>query len=356
MHRLLSIHCLRVFVLVIVAIVLASCESRDSSGYIMDNYLYRLSNSLQLAKPDATAKAPLLSYPARRELQKAIPRININLLEFLRLSECELQRHIGAKNGALGRVMEATQQLIYDAKFLTLAKNCLEKLPKDTALFDTLQIAYQHKQQYLSYSTWNATIASKEFSYMFSLGAEPLSFSEVKQQPLQLITALKQLNQGYQQLLTTESAALFLNDIESRYQIIESSKRLGEIRLSLQIVTHTLQQADQLLRQRIKSRPLCLQQKTNAQFTIVNNVFNKYYIQQVQRYFSGLHQQASNVFVEFDKLLTVMNVTDKNVDAFWQTVYTAENSEWALFNAAVKQHTLYWQALLEQCGKLPKSS
>ncbi|MGS2717216.1 DUF3080 family protein [Eionea flava] len=341
------------FILLLAALV--SCESRDSARYIMDNYLYRLSNSLQVERnPDALeALPPLTPYPDRRDLQKSIPRININLLEFLRLSECELQRHIGAKNGALGRVMEATQQLAYDATFLRLAKTCLEQLPSNTLLAQTLQEAYQHKQEYLPYSVWNATVASKEFSYLFSLGTQALSFTEVKRQSLQLQEALKQLNQGYQQLLKTESADVFVNGVESHYQTIESSKYIGEIRLSLQIVTYTLQQADQMLEQRMDERPLCVSQQKSSQFMIVDNVFHKYYIQQVQTYFSTLHQQTSVLFSAIDALLITLEM-DNKTHLFWQSVYQSDDSEWARFTTAIKRHTQYWQILLEQCGQRPQ--
>ncbi|MFT7387058.1 MAG: hypothetical protein ACI8VC_000295 [Candidatus Endobugula sp.] len=358
---------LRLLFLLLFCLLLSACQSRDSADYIFDNYLYRLSNSLQVEKVSALPAYSLLSYPARRDLQKDIPRININLLDFLRLSECELQRHVGQRNGALGRVMGATQQLIYDAIFLSLARQCLTQLQAGSALANTLETAYKHKQKYLPASMWNASFASKEFSYLFSLGATPLTLTAAKEQPLQLINSLKQLQQGYLQLLESDlfneglidkplpdkkAAAVFLDNIESYYQVVESSKRLGEIRLSLQTATYNLQQADRALYERIEYLPLCQKQQTNNQFTIVDNVFHKYYIGQVQPYLAALHQQSNSVFLEIDGLLNIQQAPS-NIVSFWNELYRNDDSEWQRFNRAIKTHTLNWQALLKQCGMLP---
>lgn len=360
--RNVSSYTLRFFLpTVLFAFVLSACQPRDSSEYIFDNYLYRLSNSLQVDRESLPQLDSITSsfsflplYPARRELQKNIPSININLLEFLRLSECELQRHIGQRNGGLGRVMGEPQQLIYDAKFIALAEQCLSQLEPTSKLFSTLIRADDHKRQYLPSSIWNASFASKEFAYLFSLGATPLSLPAATEQPLQLANALKNIRQKYQQLINGDFTANSLDDIEGHYQIIESSKRIGELRLSLQAATHMLQQADKILSVRINERPLCRQQQTNTQFTIVNNVFYKYYIGQVQPYISGLHKQSGVVFSAIDELVKMQepNRTQALTD-FWAAVYRDKNSEWQLFNRQVEIHTLNWQALLKQCGKLP---
>ena len=348
--------------------VLSACQSRDSAEYIFENYLYRLSNSLQVDSDslpalhaiNTSSSERLSSYPVRRELQKNIPSININLLEFLRLSECELQRHIGQRNGGLGRVMGSTQQLIYDAKFIALAEQCLSQLDSASELSKTLRRAYDHKIQFLPSSIWNASFASKEFAYLFSLGATPLSLTAVMEQPLQLSNALKNITQKYKRLMDDDFGEESLDDIETYYQVVESSKRIGELRLSLQATTRMLQQADDILSVRINERPLCRQQQSNAQFTIVNNVFYKYYIGQVQPYIAGLHQQGIEMFVIIDALVELQVSTQasgqaqvKQLNDFWEKVYRNDNSEWQLFNQQVKAHTLHWQALLKQCGKLP---
>ncbi len=363
--RHMSSYILRFFLpSVFFVFLLPACQSRDSSEYIFENYLYRLSNSLQvdneslstLSTLSASSLGRLSSYPIRRELQKSIPSININLLEFLRLSECELQRHIGQRNGGLGRVMGSTQQLIYDAKFIALAEQCLSQLDSASELSKTLRRAYDHKVQFLPSSIWNASFASKEFTYLFSLGASPLSLAATMEQPLQLSNALKNITQKYRRLMDGDFTAESLDDIETYYQIIESSKRIGELRLSLQATTRMLQQADDVLSVRINKKPLCRQQQSNAQFTIVNNVFYKYYIGQVQPYIAGLHQQGAEIFVIIESLVTLQASNQgqaKQLDDFWGKVYRDDNSEWQLFNRQVKSHTLHWQALLKQCGKLP---
>lgn len=350
-NRLLRLLCFFLPFLLSISL-LSSCQPRDSAEYIFDNYLYRLSNSLQVNRADDFVTTPLLLYPSRREIEKDIPSININLIEFLRLSDCELQRHVGQRNGGLGRVMVSTQQLIYDAKFLALAQQCLAQLSPDSSLASTVELAYQHKKKYLPDSVWNATFASKEFAYLFSLGTKPLSSATVSEQPRALVDALSQLTEGYKNLLHYHPSETFLENIESHYQIIESSKRLGELRLSMRIMIDTLQQADQLLLARIEQKPLCRNQQSNAQFTIVSNVFYKYYIGEVQPYISALYRQSKAIFLAVDGLLALQQ-TPQELTSFWNEVYGDDNSEWQRFNKAIKIHTLHWQSLLKQCGKLP---
>lgn len=336
------------------AVGLASCQPQDSSDVIFDNYLYRLKNSLDVQAPPFLASPTLVSYPSRRNLHYLIPPIKINLLEFLRLSQCELQRHIGQRNSGLGKLMEPTQQLIYDVRFLDLAKKCLLRLDNTHALYKTLEQAIQHKAAYLPQVIWNASFASKEFSYLFSLGSKTLSVSDLNKKSQQLDNALEQLAVIYQKAISKEVilGTAFIDPLESHYKMIASSKRVGEIRLSLREVTAYLQQADSLLEQRLKNRPLCVKGMSKDQYKIVEAVFYKFYIGEIQPYVAHLYQQSGIIFTNVDELLLIEN-SNSVFARFWNDVYRDDDSEWGRFKMAIKWHTENWQLLLKQCGGFP---
>jgi hypothetical protein len=352
--RMLSMRYMRVLFYAFF-LLLTACESRDSSEYIFENYLYRLSNSLAVSVEKKPPVFVLPSYPNRRDLENVVPPLKIDLLAFLRLSQCDLQRQIGQKNSSLGKFMAPTQQLAYDVEFIRLAKQCLPKLDSRTALYKTLVEAIQHKTDYLPFALWNASFASKEFTYLFSLGASSLSVSQLKDESLQLNNAIKAILSGYQHIIEGDEmlANAFVQRMEGSYQIIQSAKRVGEIRKSMQSARHSLALADNLLNQRIINKPLCVNTLSVNKFTVVKTVFHKYYIGQIQPYIAKLHQQSKAMLELLDALVVLQNPPPMFIQ-FWGEVYSNNNSEWALFDDAIKVHTQSWQALLRQCGALPQ--
>lgn len=121
----------------------------------------------------------------------------------------------------------------------------------------------------------------------------------------------------------------------------------------MQLVQHFLAQADTVLEARLSGRPLCLQQKSNKKSEVLQVVFEKFYIGEIQPYISKLYQQADALFARID------NLSGRYVDSsmvfteFWGAVFLLENSEWNLFKRAIERHTSNWQELLVQCGRLP---
>ncbi len=338
--------------LIAILIGLSACEQPTSASSLFENYQHRLANTLSVNTEVLAEMPSLKSYPPRRQLKQSIPALKINLLEFLKLSHCELQRHVGQRNSGLGRVMESTQQFIYDVKFIHLAQVCLSTLSIHSPLYNVVEQALAHKRTHLKTNIWNATFATQEFTTLFSLGAKPLSIAELESGSLQLERALERLLVGYSQADALSVDAPFIADLEGNYQVITSSKWLGRIRLSLQYVTFALGQTDALLQQRIEGRPLCFNGQTNEHFHRVENVFHKYYIGDIQPYIAKLHQQSERLFYLLDQLLLIQQPPESFM-SFWEKVYRNDTSEWQQFTAAVSKHTQHLQGLFKQCGRLP---
>lgn len=327
---------------------LMACKAKNSPSAILDNYLYRLSNSLKLPQPDVLSASPLPAFPSRRELLRPIESSSINLIEFLKLSTCELQRHIGQRNSSLGSFMKGSQQLLYEYRFIELAEVCLRTLDTAEPLAQKLAQVLQLKQQQLPLVRWNSVFASEEMITLFSLGATPLSSSAIALKPVELITALNDINTFLTENTLTEA------QVENAYSVLASSKRMGELRLSMRLLRDYLTVADTLLTTRIHEKPLCFKQQPSAQFQVVEAVFLKFYIGEVQPYIAQLHQQAQLLFTEFNHLLEASSLPQPDSFlTFWEEVYVGDDSEWQRFDQAIKTHTQYWQGLLKQCGKLP---
>jgi hypothetical protein len=337
----------------VLCLFLISCGSPKSAEAVFDNYLDRLSNSLDVDREDELTASALMRYPLNRELVQTTAPTKINLLDFLKLSSCDLQRHIGQRNSSLGLFLEPSQRLIYEYKFIDLGDVCLQTLAVDSELYNLLKEALIIKREQLAIVRWNAVFASDEFSVLFSLSTEPLNVEEVMLEPNELYAALDDIYQ-YANASVMSTADEFA--LEQAFSVVVSSKRLGQIRHSLQLSRLFLAEADKLLASRLSTRPLCFNERPNQKFDIVQTVFLKYYINEIQPYIAKLHQQSEPILKRIERLRNQLN-SDQRMslafDDFWSGVFVSEDSEWQLFNAAIKQHTINWQQLLTQCGRLP---
>jgi hypothetical protein len=345
--------CLRKICFIASCIFLVSCGSPKSAESIFDNYVDRLANSLDIERADYMASSSLIRYPLHRELIYTTEPTKINLLDFLKLSACDLQRHIGQRNSGLGRVLQPSQRLIYEYKFIELGEACLKTLDANSELYTLLEEALIIKREQLAMVRWNAVFASDEFSVLFSLSAEPLDVEMVAVQPNELYGALDDI---FKYSNANTLSAYDEIALEQAFSVIVSSKKIGEIRHSIKLTRDFLIQADILLTARLSNRPLCFNEKPNQKFDILQTVFLKFYINEIQPYIAKLHQQSEPLFSRIERLNNHLNDDTRMssaFDDFWNVVYLNKDSEWQLFNTAIKVHTKNWQSLLIQCGRLP---
>ncbi len=328
---------------------LVACSRYAEPQGIFENYLYRLANSLDVSHAENMSLGPkkLPRYPIKNQMTYDIPATSINLVEFLKLSPCDLQRHVGQRNSSLGRLMKPTQKLLYERQFITLAETCLQELESTSELAIVISDVLKNKYQQWPMVMWNAFFSSEEVVHLFSMSSRPLTSKELQENPTELYASLALLERVFSQKTHINS-----QEIENAYSIFASTKRIGELRLSMQLAYYYVDLAERLLSLRIENKPLCFKQRTNAQFEVVNTVFLKFYIGEVQPYLAALHQQASRTLQAVDRIVNVLNPKPE-FKQFWAQIYTGNTSEWKHFDRTIKRHTRQWQTLLTQCGRLP---
>ena len=121
-------------------LLFTGCSDSDTGPAHLDEYLLRLSTvtGVQLA-PGAPHDANRFDLP--REPATELPVSNqIDLIDFLSLSGCELQVNLGRRNTQLGRTASPSQRLLLDLEFMDLAPDCIALLRQrgDSELADTL--------------------------------------------------------------------------------------------------------------------------------------------------------------------------------------------------------------------------
>lgn len=354
-------------------LVLAGCSDRQSASYLWSDYAYRLGNSLQLditIDADRLGRAEAwqnLRYPSRRQLRQAVTPISINLLEFLRLSRCELQRLVGERNTSLGQLAPASQRFIYEWRFLQLARDCIRQLQTEqvgsagTELAEELQRVVAVKADNLPLVFWNAVAASAEFQGLFSLAAQPFGPEQVQVMPAALIDSLQELLQVQQEVIENPGGELLsLQHLESHFQVLAAGNHLGQLMLSMAAAIQPMQVMTSALQKRLQAPPLCYKRRPSPQAKILEAVFHKVYIGRVQPYLSAIHRQASALQPQLQRFYAQAQALDRPLPQaygqWWQATWAPApaDSVWQRFEAALTDHTRAWQQLLNSCGLMPR--
>tara|TARA_B100000446_G_scaffold27267_1_gene22413 strand:- start:8351 stop:9439 length:1089 start_codon:yes stop_codon:yes gene_type:complete len=354
--------------------VCVSCTPINRADAIFEDYLYRMSNVFQfdeIALPVVTIE----SFPSRRKLQYQPPQLSLNLLEFLRLSRCELQRLLGARNSSLGITMANSQHWLYELSFIELAQQCLQTLAsssKTEGLRQQLELALMQKRSSLEEIYWNATWGSEEFQYVFSAGITPMTQQQLELRPIVLEQALIELLAGanyWQSLSDDERRTRF----ESQLAVLASEKYLGQLRVSMNLARQYLLAIERAVTDMEDSSPLCGTARLSRRTEIMERVFMRYYIGAVQPMLSGLHQRIEQIREVFmaapaTEIVRAADADDRSfaqsgfvgttqehalID-YWQAVWADRaGSEWRLYQQAISSHTLMWQDVLRRCDRLP---
>lgn len=373
---------LKVNCVLLAAVFIVSCSGRNSPAGLFDNYHYRMSNILDTEIALATpAAAPV--YPPLRQLQRPLPQAKINLLEYLRLSTCDLQRLIGQRNSSLGRVMADSQRLIYEVRFIELGRQCLQQLNASGGaeqLQRQLQQAVAEKSASLPVAAWNATVAGEEFARLFSAATVSLDTAAVTLEPSSLLTSLERLQRVSLPLsagrapgnpveggvrgdiegdIEGESTAHIGNveGIEKELAVVGAEKYAGRLLHSMLLAERYLSAINRAMDARLARAPLCINGRPNPRAEVWRTVFYKYYIGQVQPYLAALHQRSAALVRAAQPLLGAFAPLPEPLQRYWQQSFSdsGDSSVRQRFQAALQQHTQLWQRALNQCGMMPGS-
>ena len=127
--------------------MLFSCAEPDQ--YRLNDYVVRLSRLLESDIP-MRAHVEIPQMPRIGEVRFEPPMAGVDILEFLRLGDCELQQWIAERNSSLGRFAPASQRLIYEVNFLRLADSCIQALTEDhPSLAEELKSVREQKRETL---------------------------------------------------------------------------------------------------------------------------------------------------------------------------------------------------------------
>ena len=333
---------------------------------MLNDYQTRMSNVLETDLPPPQDSPTLLELPDKRDRINSTFDIRQGLWEVLDFRQCDMLPIISKRNSLLGKVMLPSQKMRYELRFFAAIKNCqalLATLPASEAddsveAFKTrLDEIYQLKAANLPAEIWNGIYASGEISKQFKTNASPLPLSKTAKGSPRLNTQSALNKLAYlSSLPTSDTFELpdWLDNIEDEYAIFHHSDFGSQLLATLPLVTSSLNRVAAGIELRLKRKPFCYKGHQPQRATVLNNIFRKYYVQQVQPYMALLEQQGKPWFETHDAIMTRLPAPPL-MKKYQQQVLSTNNprSLWGRWVSARNRHTKAWQTILGQCNMMP---
>lgn len=343
----------RIIFLIHFVFLLSACDPLAKPETLMDEYVKRLANVLDV-EPNYSDLVVIERIPRTRERNLSIPEADINMLDFLKLYGCELQFVVGEKNAILGRVMQPLNSLRYEVRFIEAARLCLPEIDNES-LHQKVAKAIEEKQQNLPIVIWNATWGTDEIAQLLSLSNGLYQPDKSQHEISKYSSDIEYLNDVVGKLLIGDYSTdlSYLGEIQQRWQY---GSRAGQLHNSARLLVTRLDDATQLLRQRIHQQPLCSQGRPNNQARIVESMFFSVYIGKVQPYMAQVNRAAMQLFGPLSELAQIQQqVMPETFQPYYSQSldWAGESGLWGTYQQRVKEHTEAWQDLLEQCGLRP---
>ncbi len=341
-------------------LALTGCGQGNDPEVMLTDYVERVESVTEVSVlGDGGYRAELLLYPDRRDRRLPLADVRIGMLDFLVLIQCGLQEIVGERNSALGKVMPVSQQLIYEHRLLVSARQCRQQLEANgTKVFELqekLDDVVSIKSAELPKAYWNATFGSPEFEQMFSLSASPLRVDAASNPNAELELSLRHLadlGAG----LGSASLQLESKSLEAQYKVLSSRRMAGEVLGAIDLLRFHLDAAARAIETRLAERPVCYNKRTTPKARILDTLFRKFYVGEVQPYLAQVHRQARAWLTLINRLAHAQQAQMTPAFAAYfeaQLSMEAEAALWSRYERALARHTEAWQRVLSQCGLMP---
>ncbi len=343
---------------------LGGCTA-DSPEAVLDDYLSRVENTLDVELPRGDRLENALPLPGKRHRRLPITDLRTGVLETLDFRLCHLLPLIAERNSSLGRVMKPSTRLRYELRFFDGLSGCYlqdQAHPlKDEAFSALLARIYQTKADNLAHEVWNGIFTSESLEKNLSLSSPPLPL-EGDTGHGDSVRALQALGAIQTQVRAFEPGQPFflppgLDTLETRYETLYHSEYGSKLFKSLALLTHYLDHTAATIEAALERRPICFGGPTERG-RILKNVFSRYYAGRVQTYLSRVHRQGGP-WIEQLRAMTHDTglVLSAPLQHYLRQMVGKNNEEglWGGFQKALRHHTQAWQSVLKQCNLMPQA-
>ena len=336
-------------ILLLVLLAATGCGDDDARD-LLDDYLTRINNATSTAvvTPDSFLST-LMSYPRPRDLRVTQQDLRIGLLDLVSLEQCGLAELVSARNSGLGKVITPSQRLIYEHRFLALARACVDTLARsdDQELQEMIRDVVAAKESDIGRAFWNATFAGPEFANQFSLATALLPIEASGGATEEALRYLVELRPR----LGRADLSIDSERLEGYFHALQNRHYGGQLLHAQEALTRTLNGVASALEQRLEQRAVCFNRRPTPDAHVLHIIFSKFYVGRAQPYLARVHRQSQTYFALIDRLAETTDAPKIFVEyREAQLRPDAPRGHQARFAAAIQRHTTTWQRLFDECG------
>ncbi len=321
---------MRILSLILLSAALLGCfDSTPQPEQQFDHYLARIANvqeSAQLASPERSYP----SLPSKRELKIDIPSITLGLLESYELRHCQLFELIAQRNSSLGKVQDQFRNYQYQNQLIRGLNRCLAHPEISPSLKTKLSdILAQKRQQHVLHLSNLLFISDTMRSQLVSYQWIDQGMYDHANQVIQALSVISSTvtgsNSNERSIVTTQ-------------QTLETVPLLGSLSYSLINASQWLKVINQQLYSN-DTKITCGAQRDTTKLTYLRNVFDKFYVRQIQPYLAQLDQ----LYFRLQPSIQILSTTHPN----YQYPLAQQHQR---FHRQSERHANYWQQLFKRCG------
>ena len=271
-------------------LALIGCSEPDNGPAHLDEYLTRLSAVTGI---ELTSRAPYESgrFDLPEEQAPELPTANqIDLIDFLSLSGCELQVNLGRRNTQLGRTASPSQRLLLDLEFMELAPECITLLRArgDDDLASTLAAVSVEREAQLPDSIARALLYGPEWRLFWerpaTLGNYPDETNSAMNESLSRLADLTRDWLGGNWQASNREFELLLSDLRAGDG--------GALLAAHSLVSRELARANTLLARTLSAAPLCPFGNPTDRSKALEQVVSRFFVGAVQPWLVQLRQRT----------------------------------------------------------------
>jgi hypothetical protein len=252
--------------------------------------------------------------------------------------------------------MPVSQRLLYEHRFLVGAPRCIEKLEdgsqRDRNLARRLDHIVALKKKDITKVYWNATFGSPEFERLFSLADGPLPLDVEAAKSTAVAEALRYLI-SLDGRLGDPDFQFQSSELEGQYEQLQATRYGGRLLRSADLLTYYLELVANTIERRLEKGAMCPNANLSDEARIMQNIFNDFYVADIQPYISGVYQETRTILELANTLASSFDsqMPPKYVNYYQRRIQMdRKDGLWRRFQKAIKHHSEAWQALLDDCN------
>lgn len=327
---------MRFLVIVMTLYALAGCQWLSHPvDDLFNTYLGRIAN-VQDVDAIALSDNQNIVLPEKRALIIHIPSTTIGLLDSYELRKCDLFNLIAERNSVLGKVQDQFRNYDYQIAVTNRIQSCLSS--------ELISVELKQQMQQLLHQK-NAQLSDHFSNLLFTSDAMRAQLSASQWLDQQHTTTSKQLTTGLDTLvahyLKLNGRAKATSPLVPFQESFEKQGTVGRVAYSMLNASEKLNQITAQLA-RYDEKIVCGQGRNITRFNTLRNVFQIFFVQQLQPYLANVDRAYIQIAESSQMLANTHPVYSYPLERYHQ-----------MYRDSISNHVQYWQNLFQRCGASP---